>query len=115
MTALMMLVTDARRTGLTLDRSAGGTLTVRGPRSAEALVRQLLDRKAEVLPFVEVYNGRSTLLDWRHATVTNRASRCLLCQRWALICDPYDGQAVHKTCVEKNICPFPGTEAKGQS
>lgn len=47
----LKLITEARSAGLKL-RAEGGRLVIRGPRSAEPIAKALLDRKAEVLPFL---------------------------------------------------------------
>jgi hypothetical protein len=66
---VMSLLTKARSKGLDV-RAEGNKLVVRGPRSVEKLARQLLDRKAEVMP----------LLSQQSTT----ASDCEEAQRWAV-------------------------------
>ncbi len=51
------LLADAKAAGLAVS-VRGSQLVVRGPRSAEGLVRQLLARKAELLPLVAGGPGR---------------------------------------------------------
>ncbi len=104
MSDLITLITRARKAGLTLDRD-GSKLSVRGDRRHEHLVRAILNRKAEVLGLVDVYAGRAQHLDWRSATVAEKAGRCVLCRKWSLLRDPYDRQPCHKTCAERAISP----------
>jgi hypothetical protein len=104
-TSLVQMLTKARAAGFALTKNPDGTLTVRGSKSEAALVRVLLARKLEVLTFVDLYNGRITLLDWRHATVGEHPARCVLCRRPALLRDPFDGLPMHKTCVERALTP----------
>jgi len=61
----LSLISDARRAGLTAARLPDGQLVIRGPRAQESLVRALLDRKAEVLTVLPVFNGEAPRLDWR--------------------------------------------------
>jgi hypothetical protein len=48
----MKLIEEARSAGLKL-RAEGDRLVIRGPKSAEPLAKALLDRKAEILPFLQ--------------------------------------------------------------
>ena len=50
--AALKLIEEARSAGLKL-RAEGDRLVIRGPRSAEPLAQALLDRKAEILPFLQ--------------------------------------------------------------
>lgn len=104
MTGLVALLARARDAGLTLD-SDGNRLTVRGDRRHATLVRAILARKAEALTLIDLYNGRTAGLDWRHTTVAEKPGRCVLCRRWALLRDPFDNQPMHKTCAENTIRP----------
>ena len=47
----LTLIEEARSAGLKL-RAEGDRLVIRGPKSAERIVQALLDRKAEILPFL---------------------------------------------------------------
>jgi hypothetical protein len=84
MSTLIDLLTQARRAGLTLTRIGGAradedTLRVRGPRSAEALVQELLGRKKDVLTTVNTYNGLVERLDWRKGRILDLPKPCVLC------------------------------------
>jgi len=102
MSALVLVLVRARKAGLTIDRD-GTRLTVRGDRQHAALVGEILRRKAETLTLVDLYNGRATALDWRHATVAERAEPCRICRRRAHVRDPFDGVPMHKTCAEQTL------------
>lgn len=108
MTALIELLAVARNAGLTLARieDARGeddTLRVRGPRSAENVVRDLLGRKDHVLSTVSVYNGTALRLDWRREPILGDFQPCALCRRPTLLIEPYDGRPCHKSCAEAAI------------
>ena len=103
MTILIELLAQARRAGLTLAHGDDDALHIRGPRSAEPLVRQLLARKAEVLTTVSVYNGAASRLDWRKGHILDQPQRCVLCGKRTLLIEPYDGRPCHKTCAEAAI------------
>lgn len=49
--AALKLIEEARSAGLKL-RADGDRLVIRGPKSAEPIAKALLDRKAEILPFL---------------------------------------------------------------
>ena len=49
--AALKLIEEARSAGLRL-RFEGDRLVIRGPKSAEPIAKALLDRKAEILPFL---------------------------------------------------------------
>jgi hypothetical protein len=108
MSTVIGLLTQARRSGLTLTRVDGAradedTLRVRGPRSAEPLVRELLSRKKEVLTTVNVYNGLVERLDWRKGRILDQPKPCVLCGKKTLLIEPYDGRPCHKSCAEAAI------------
>jgi hypothetical protein len=108
MTALIELLTEAREAGLTLARIEGArgeddTLRVRGPRSADALVRELLTRKDAVLTAIAVYDGSADRLDWRRERILDDFQPCALCRRPTLLIEPYDGRPCHKTCAEAAV------------
>jgi hypothetical protein len=120
MTPLIELLTQARQAGLTLTRIAGArsdedSLHIRGPRSAEPLVQELLGRKKEVLTTVAIYNGLVTCLDWRKGRILDQPQPCLLCSKKTLLIEPYDGRPCHKSCAEAAIGPgaVPGRRAGG--
>jgi hypothetical protein len=48
----LKLIEEARSAGLKL-RVDGDRLVIRGPRSAEPIAKALLDRKKEILPFLQ--------------------------------------------------------------
>jgi hypothetical protein len=102
-TSLIDLLAGARHAGFVFARNADGQLVIRGPRSAEPLVRQLLARKAEVLTTVSVYNGAATRLDWRKGHILDQSQPCVLCGKRTLLIEPYDGRPCHKTCAEAAI------------
>ncbi|MCW2904589.1 MAG: hypothetical protein JWO67_6854, partial [Streptosporangiaceae bacterium] len=60
---------------------------------------------------VDVYTGRAQHLDWRAATVPEKAGRCVLCHKWAILRDPYDRQPCHKVCFETSISPCADSSA----
>jgi len=103
MTILIELLAQARRAGLTLAHGDDDTLHIRGPRSAEPLVRQLLARKTEVLTTVSVYNGAATRLDWRKGQILDQPRPCILCGKQTLLIEPYDSRSCHKSCAEAAI------------
>ena len=108
MSTVIGLLTEARRAGLTLTRIEGAradedTLRVRGPRSAEPLVRELLSRKKDVLTTVNVFNGLVSCLDWRKGRILEQSKPCVLCGKKTLLIEPYDGRPCHKTCAETAI------------
>lgn len=105
MTGLISLVIQARQVGLVLDQGEGGRLIVRGDREHERLVRQLLDRKAEVLTLVDLFTGRRAALDWSQAKVGAQPGRCVLCRSWAILRDPFDDTPCHKVCAEQQLSP----------
>ena len=102
-TSLIGMLAGARGAGLIFAHSADGQLVIRGPRSAEPLVRQLLARKAEVLTVVSVYNGAAARLDWRKDQILDQPQLCVLCGKRTLLIEPYDGRPCHKTCAEAAI------------
>lgn len=103
MTALVQMLTQARRARLFIDEGPDGRLVIRGDREQDQLARALLARKPEVLTVVHIWNGRAARLDWRHAGVADRPQPCVLCRRSTLLRDPWDGQPCHKTCLESAI------------
>ena len=108
MSTVIDLLIQARRAGLALTRIDGArtdeeTLRVRGPRSAEPLVRELLSRKKEVLTTVNAYNGLVERLDWRKGRILDQPKPCVLCGKKTLLLEPYDGRPCHKTCAETAI------------
>jgi hypothetical protein len=108
MTPLIELLAQARQAGLTLIRIEGArgeedTLRIRGPRQAEALVRELLGRKKEALTTVSVYSGAAPCLDWRKGRIHDQPKPCVLCGRKTLLIEPYDGRPCHKSCAEAAI------------
>lgn len=108
MSTVIDLLTQARHAGLTLTRIDGAradedTLRVRGPRSAEPLVRELLSRKKDVLTTVNVYNGLVTCLDWRKGRILDQPQPCVLCGKRTLLIEPYDSRPCHKGCAEAAI------------
>ncbi len=102
-TPFLSLIADARRAGLTAARLADGQLVIRGPRAHEALVRALLDRKAEVLAVLAVFNGEAPRLDWRREPILADYQPCALCRRSTLLVEPYDHRPAHKTCAEAMV------------
>jgi hypothetical protein len=50
--AALKLIEEARSAGLKL-RAEGDRLVIRGPKSAEPIAKALLDRKEEILPFLQ--------------------------------------------------------------
>jgi hypothetical protein len=58
---VLTLLTVARIAGLSL-AAEGDQLIIEGPRSAECLARELINRKSEVLPLVQLRGPRRT--DW---------------------------------------------------
>lgn len=103
---LIHLLIEARRAGLDLARGPEGKLIVRGPRTAGTLVRRLLDRKDHILDgYVDVYSGAAECLNWKSATVAERAKRCILCGQWAILRDPIENKPLHKVCAEDGIHP----------
>lgn len=120
MTVLIDLLARARAAGLTLARIEGArgeedTLRIRGPRSAEPLVRELLDRKESVLTTVSVYNGTAPRLDWRKGRILGQPQPCLLCGRPTILLDPYDERPCHKGCAEAAIRQGTAPNAKAKA
>src|SRR5690554_7949355 len=76
-TPLLVLLGRARTAGLHIT-ATDDRLRITGPREHGALARVLLRRKGELLPLVDIYNGRRCLLDWRAAAVRGPAP-CILC------------------------------------
>jgi hypothetical protein len=103
MTALVHLLTQARRARLYVDTAPDGRLVIRGDRQHERLAQALLARKPQVLTVVHVWNGRAPRLDWHRARVADSPSPCILCRRNTLLRDPWDGKPCHKTCLETAI------------
>jgi hypothetical protein len=108
MSTVIDLLVQARQAGLTLTRIDGAradedTLRVRGPRSAEPLVQELLSRKKDVLTTVSVYNGLVTCLDWRKGRILDQSQPCVLCGKKTLLIEPYDGRPCHKSCAQAAI------------
>lgn len=108
MTALIELLAQARQAGLAITRIVGAcgeedTLRIRGPRSAESLVRELLARKKDALTTVHVYNGAAPSLDWRKGRILDQSGPCVLCGNKTLLIEPYDGRPCHKSCAEAAI------------
>ncbi len=114
-TALIEMLTRARRAGLVLALRAGGQLVIRGPRSCEPLVQALLARKADVITVLAVYNGHVPRLDWRREPILDHLQPCVLCRRPTLLIEPYDGRPCHKSCAEASIRwgTLPGKQADG--
>lgn len=104
MTALLDLMRQAHQAGLRLASEEGGGLQIRGSRAHEALVRQLLERKAEVLGAVGVYNGVVPVLDWRKFPISAQPRACVICRRPTLLLD-WDRRPCHKRCAERAISP----------
>ncbi len=104
MTVLISLLTQARQAGLRL-ANEDGSLQVRGSRAHEALVRQLLDRKTEVIGVVNVYSGVVPVLDWRRFPISSEPRACVICRRPTLLLD-FDRRPCHKGCAEKSISPI---------
>lgn len=103
---LIHTLIEARQAGLELARGPAGKLIVRGPRAESPLVRRLLDRKGHILDgYVDVYSGAADRLNWRAATVSEKAKRCILCGHWAILRDPVEGKPLHKVCAENGIRP----------
>jgi hypothetical protein len=98
---LIVLLGRARTAGLRIT-ATGGRLHITGPREHGALARALLGRKPDLLPLVDVYNGRRRLLDWQAAAVRDPRP-CVLCGSPALLRDPYDGVPMHRTCAERAV------------
>jgi hypothetical protein len=115
MSTVIDLLEQARRSKLILSCSDGETLSIRGPRSAEPLVRELLERKADVLTTVNVYNGLAGRLDWRKGKILDQPKPCVLCGKKTLLIEPYDNRPCHKTCAETAIRrgAKPGAKADG--
>jgi hypothetical protein len=103
MTTVIELLAQARKAQLTLSRGEDDTLRVRGPRSAEPLVRELLSRKDAVLTTVSVYNGFAERLDWRRGRILDQPQPCVLCGKNTLLIEPYDSRPCHKSCAEAAI------------
>lgn len=99
MTGLLESLSRARQAGLVLTRR-DTELVIRGPRAYESLVRVLLNRKADVLALLPVYNGTATRLDWRQEPILSEPEPCVLCHWPALLIEPYDQRPCHKTCAE---------------
>lgn len=104
MTALIDLLKQARQAGLQL-ASEDGSLEVRGSRAHEALVRQLLGRKADVLGAVNVCNGVVPVLDWRKFPISAEPQACVICRHRTLLLD-WDRRPCHKGCAEQAIAPI---------
>jgi hypothetical protein len=100
---LIELLARARQGRLVLSRGDDDTLRIRGPHSAEPLVRQLLERKEHVLTMVNVYNGIVERLDWRKGRILDESQQCVLCGKKALLIEPYDGRPCHKSRAEAAI------------
>ena len=103
MSTLIDLLAQAQRIRLALSCGPDETLHIRGPRTAEPLVRQLLARKAEVLTTVSVYTGAAPRLDWRKGQILDQPQSCVLCGKQTLLIEPYDSRPCHKTCAEAAI------------
>jgi hypothetical protein len=101
---LIHILIEARRAGLELARGPEGKLIVRGPRMASYLVIRILDHKEQILDgYVDFYSGAAGCLNWRTAVVGEKAKRCILCGRWAILRDPIEGKPLHKVCAENGI------------
>ena len=85
-----LLLRRARAAGVTISRTAKGTVALDIPHSAAALTAELREREQHL----------AALFDWRHAPVTQPAP-CLLCGRPALLRDPADHSPAHKVCVDQ--------------
>jgi hypothetical protein len=103
MTVLIDLFRQARSAGLRL-ADDDGTLRIRGSRTHDALARELLARKPQVLAAVNVYNGAVAFLDWRRFPVSQTVQPCVICRRWTLLLDR-DHRPCHKGCAERAIAP----------
>jgi hypothetical protein len=103
MSTVIELLVQARSRRLTLTCGEDDTLRIRGPRSAEPIVRELLERKADVLTTVNVYNGLVKRLDWRKGRILDQPEPCVLCGKKTLPIEPYDGRPCHKGCAEAAI------------
>jgi len=84
---LVILVAQARTAGVVIARGTEGALTLRAPRTAAALARQIRARDADVL----------RLYDWSHAPVSEPAP-CVLCLQLSVLRDPAEGAPCHKVC-----------------
>jgi hypothetical protein len=103
MSTLIDLLVQARKARLILTHGEDDILRIRGPRSAEPLVRELLARKEQVLTTVAVYSGVVERLDWRKGRILDQPRPCVLCGRKTLLIEPYDGRPSHKSCAEAAI------------
>jgi hypothetical protein len=103
MTALIDLLRQARSAGLRL-ADDHGTLRIRGSRAHDALARELLARKPQVLAAVNVYSDAVAVLDWRRFPISQTAEPCVICGRWTLLLD-WDRRPCHKGCAERAIAP----------
>lgn len=103
MSTVIDLLVQARNARLTLTRGEDDTLRIRGPRSAETLVHELLERKEQVLTTVAIYNGLVERIDWRKGRILDQPKPCVLCGKKTLLIEPYDGRPCHKTCAEAAI------------
>lgn len=112
MTPLIDLLARSHAAGLRLSRGEEDTLRVRGPRSAETLVRELLERKEAVLTTLSVYNGTAPRLDWRKGRILGQPQPCVLCGKATILLEPYDDRPCHKGCAETAIRQGPAPDAK---
>jgi hypothetical protein len=87
---LVALVAEAVAAGVLIDRGANGVLTLKAPKSAGPLAKQLRARQSEVLQ----------LFDWHRAQLGDPLP-CLLCGQPALLRDPVDRRPCHKVCVDQ--------------
>lgn len=86
---LVILVAQARAAGVVIARGTESALTLRAPRAAAALARQIRARDADVLK----------LYDWSHAPVSESAP-CVLCLQPSVLRDPAEGTPCHKVCCD---------------
>jgi Fe-S-cluster-containing hydrogenase component 2 len=115
MTALIDLLARAHAAGLQLSHGEDDTLRVRGSRSAEAIVRELLERKEAVLTTLSVYNGTAPRLDWRKGRILDRPQPCVLCGKATILLEPYDDRPCHKGCAEAAIRQGTAPSAKAKA
>jgi hypothetical protein len=114
MTTVITLLSRARMAGLRL-ADEEGVLRVRGPRTQEALVGELLARKKDVLGAVHVYNRTASRLDWRRGQILDEPVPCVLCGRRTILLDLWDRKPCHKSCAEAAIAGARPIRKEGRS
>ena len=100
---LIALLAQAQAAGVRIGRSDEGGVTLRAPKAAGALAKQLRAREADLL----------ALLDWRRARIADDPQPCLICRRLAILRDPAEHRPAHKVCVDRLIRPAAVAPAEG--